>query len=108
MEASFCSMRALILARFGGVDVVFIFTGIYIYIGYGLRENKSFLCFSFFSRYTRDKTGTLKHWPIIFVPIHFVLCLLNLKWSFDLFSPILTKFFHQRKDENYGLKMEGL
>lgn len=39
------------------------------------------------------ETGTLLHWPVIFVPIHFILCLLNLKWSYDLFTPIVSDWF---------------
>ena len=38
------------------------------------------------------ETGTLAHWPIIFLPIHFVLCGLNLKWTYDLFKPIVKEW----------------
>ena len=35
------------------------------------------------------ETNQLWHWPMIFIPVHFVLCVLNLKWSYDLFMPII-------------------
>jgi hypothetical protein len=37
------------------------------------------------------KTDTLWHWQFIFLPIHFFLCLLNLKWTYDLFEPIVKR-----------------
>lgn len=38
------------------------------------------------------ETNQLWHWPMIFMPVHFVLCLLNLKWSYDLFMPIFKSW----------------
>jgi TLC domain len=35
-------------------------------------------------------SGRLWHWPMIFLPVHFFLCVLNLKWSYDLFQPIIA------------------
>jgi len=32
------------------------------------------------------------HWPMLFLPVHFFLCVLNLKWSYDLFQPIVQKW----------------
>lgn len=37
-------------------------------------------------------TEQLWHWPMIFIPLHFFLCLLNLKWSYDLFEPIIKRW----------------
>lgn len=37
------------------------------------------------------ETAQLWHWPMVFIPVHFFLCLLNLKWSYDLFEPIIRK-----------------
>ena len=37
------------------------------------------------------ETGTILHWPIVFLPIHCVLCVLNIKWTYDLFRPIAKK-----------------
>jgi TLC domain len=36
-------------------------------------------------------TGRLWHWPMMFLPVHFFLCILNLKWSYDLFAPMLRR-----------------
>lgn len=41
------------------------------------------------------ETNQLWHWPMIFIPVHFVLCVLNLKWSYDLFMPIIKTWFVQ-------------
>jgi TLC domain len=43
------------------------------------------------------ETGILWHWPMVFLPVHFFLCVLNLKWSYDLFLPIVTKYVSQSK-----------
>eukprot|EP00563_Minutocellus_polymorphus_P006933 CAMPEP_0181032224 /NCGR_PEP_ID=MMETSP1070-20121207/6632_1 /TAXON_ID=265543 /ORGANISM="Minutocellus polymorphus, Strain NH13" /LENGTH=328 /DNA_ID=CAMNT_0023109615 /DNA_START=117 /DNA_END=1103 /DNA_ORIENTATION=- len=40
-----------------------------------------------------EETGTLMHWPIIFVPVHGIFCALNLKWSYDLFTPLIVGWF---------------
>lgn len=37
------------------------------------------------------ETGRLFHWPMIFIPVHCFLCILNLKWTYDLFSPMLLQ-----------------
>ena len=39
------------------------------------------------------KTGIWFHWPMIFMPVHFILVLLNLKWSYDLFQPMIARTF---------------
>jgi TLC domain len=38
-------------------------------------------------------TGILFHSPMLFIPVHAVLCVLNLKWSYDLFYPIFAKWW---------------
>ena len=40
-----------------------------------------------------EETGTLMHWPIIFVPVHGIFCVLNIKWSYDLFTPLILGWF---------------
>jgi hypothetical protein len=40
----------------------------------------------------------LWHWPMIFIPIHFFLCLLNLKWTYDLFQPIVNRWISKDLD----------
>lgn len=45
------------------------------------------------------ETGVLFHWPMIFIPVHFFLCILNLKWTYDLFLPMYTKYFTSTKGE---------
>lgn len=42
--------------------------------------------------YIRE-TNELFAWPMIFIPVHFVLCLLNLRWTYDLFMPIIKNWF---------------
>jgi TLC domain len=37
-------------------------------------------------------TQRLWHWPMVFIPVHFFLCVLNLKWSYDLFEPLVRKW----------------
>ena len=32
------------------------------------------------------------HWPMIYIPAHFFLCVLNLKWTYDLFAPMIKKW----------------
>ena len=39
-----------------------------------------------------QETNQLWHWPMMFIPVHFVLCVLNLKWSYDLFQPIIKNW----------------
>ena len=34
-------------------------------------------------------SGTYWHLPMVFIPVHFILCCLNLKWTYDLFQPII-------------------
>ena len=45
------------------------------------------------------ETGVLWHWPMIFMPVHFFLCILNLKWSYDLFQPIITQYISKSHRE---------
>ena len=45
------------------------------------------------------ETNQLFHWPMIFMPVHFVLCLLNLKWSYDLFMPIIKTWISKERSE---------
>lgn len=45
------------------------------------------------------KSGVFFHWPMIFIPVHFFLCLLNLKWSYDLFEPLVAKWMTKNKYE---------
>ena len=40
-----------------------------------------------------QETGQLWHWPMIMIFLQFVLCCLNLKWSYDLFCPIVKSWF---------------
>ena len=46
------------------------------------------------------RTGTLMHWQMLFLPIHFVLCGLNLKWTYDLFKPIVLEWIGQSDKGN--------
>lgn len=39
-----------------------------------------------------QETGTYFHLPMVFIPVHFALCLLNLKWTYDLFKPIVRRW----------------
>jgi hypothetical protein len=39
------------------------------------------------------ETQTIMHWELLFLPIHFFLCVLNLKWTYDLFQPIITRWY---------------
>jgi hypothetical protein len=45
------------------------------------------------------ETGILFHWPMIFMPVHFFLCVLNLKWTYDLFLPIFTRYLSSTKGD---------
>ena len=38
------------------------------------------------------ETGRYWHGPMICIPVHFFLCVLNLKWTFDLFAPIVREW----------------
>lgn len=40
-----------------------------------------------------QETGRFFHFPMIFIPTHTALCLLNLKWTYDLFEPIVKRWF---------------
>jgi hypothetical protein len=35
------------------------------------------------------KSGHFRHLLFVFIPLHFFLCLLNFKWTYDLFEPII-------------------
>jgi hypothetical protein len=39
-----------------------------------------------------EVTGHFWHLCFVFVPLHCSLCILNLKWTYDLFKPILCKY----------------
>jgi len=39
-----------------------------------------------------DSTGKYFRGELIFIPIHIVLCILNLKWTHDLFKPIIKRW----------------
>jgi len=45
------------------------------------------------------ETRSLLHYPFIFIAVHFVLCCLNLKWTYDLFKPIVAKWFGKGRQE---------
>lgn len=40
-----------------------------------------------------EETGLYFHLPMVSIPVHVMLCLLNLKWSYDLFYPIVKRWF---------------
>jgi TLC domain len=37
-------------------------------------------------------TGTLPFLPMTFIAAHFALCVLNMKWTYDLFNPIIKRW----------------
>lgn len=39
-----------------------------------------------------QETGVYFHWPMMFIPAHAALCALNLKWTYDLFEPIVKRW----------------
>lgn len=39
-----------------------------------------------------EASGTYFHWPMLCIPAHAALCVLNLKWTYDLFEPIVKKW----------------
>lgn len=39
-----------------------------------------------------EETGTCLHAAILFIPFHGILCALNLKWTYDLFKPIVNRW----------------
>lgn len=39
-----------------------------------------------------NQSGIFFHPEMVFIPVHAVLCLLNLKWTYDLFKPIISKW----------------
>jgi TLC domain len=49
--------------------------------------------FCFMARDRIVETGVWFHWPMIFMPVHFFLCVLNLKWTYDLFLPPIKQFW---------------
>jgi hypothetical protein len=57
---------------------------------------------------TREVIATRKlwHWPMMFIPVHLFLCVLNLKWSYDLFQPIVKRWI--LKDTNAPIVSTGL
>ena len=39
-----------------------------------------------------EERGTLMYSPeVAFIPVHFALCLMNLKWTYNLFRPMFCK-----------------
>lgn len=49
------------------------------------------------------ETNVFWHWPMVFIPVHFFLCVLNLKWSYDLFQPMVHKWLFKNMDEAAGI-----
>jgi len=43
------------------------------------------------------ETGKFWHWPMLFIPVHFALCCLNAKWTFDLFYPMMKSWITKKK-----------
>lgn len=41
------------------------------------------------------ESQSIVHGELLFVPIHCFLCVLNLKWTYDLFCPIITRWIKQ-------------
>lgn len=41
-------------------------------------------------------TGRL-HWPMICIPVHFFLCVLNIKWTYELFQPMIARWYHKKE-----------
>jgi hypothetical protein len=39
-----------------------------------------------------EQTGVYFHWEMLFIPAHAALCVLNLKWTYDLFQPIVKRW----------------
>jgi len=52
------------------------------------------------ARVVLDETGTLMHWPVIFLPVHFILCLMNFRWTLGLLYPILRKRFQSAAEKD--------
>lgn len=55
--------------------------------------------FLYLATITIRATGQFWHWPMIFIPVHFVLVVLNLKWSYDLFYPIVKAWIVSDADK---------
>ncbi|GAX22701.1 hypothetical protein FisN_4Hh187 [Fistulifera solaris] len=45
-----------------------------------------------------QETETLFHWPMLAIPVHAMLCILNLKWTYDLFAPIVKRWVSSDAD----------
>jgi hypothetical protein len=54
------------------------------------------------------RTDSLWHWQFIFLPVHFFLCVLNLKWTYDLFLPIVKRCMSTDKDATASTVSSGL
>lgn len=39
------------------------------------------------------RTQSIMHIQLLFIPLHFIFVLLNLKWTYDLFTPIFKRWF---------------
>ena len=37
------------------------------------------------------------HSPMLSLPVHFFLCVLNLKWTYELFAPIIRRWYRKEK-----------
>ena len=44
------------------------------------------------------ETGVYFHWEMIMIAVHGFLCVLNLKWSYDLFAPIVKVWIGSGKE----------
>lgn len=42
-----------------------------------------------------QETGIFFHLPMVVIPVHMMLCLLNLKWTYDLFCPIVKRWVNK-------------
>lgn len=52
-----------------------------------------------------QETKQFFHWPMIFIPVHFFLCLLNLKWTYDLFAPMIIQCLRRDKQNGGTIKV---
>jgi len=53
-------------------------------------------------------TQRLWHWPMVFIPVHFFLCVLNLKWSYDLFEPLVRRWLTNGKAGDAGMASSAI
>mmetsp|Transcript_15228 Transcript_15228/g.42109 ORF Transcript_15228/g.42109 Transcript_15228/m.42109 type:complete len:285 (-) Transcript_15228:443-1297(-) len=50
------------------------------------------VCYLQMAKERIDLTGSWIHVPFIFIPVHLILCCLNLKWTYDLFKPLVRRW----------------